>query len=141
MSDKSLGDHFLRACHDGDEAKVHACITLGVNVNVTNTIGYTALHYAVMQKHPTVVDILLAHWLDDNPTPTHPNLTHWIDVNAIDKDTNMSALDRACSNGTTWAVTKLGSLLQLSGVNRQGHCGWTPLILAVIGGRYVRWQI
>ena len=117
MPSKTLEKLFLTAASNGEEAKLRACLTLEVNVNVQNAEKETALYIAIWHNHTDIVDILLAQ----------PD----IDVNIRCEDTDENPLDLACYNGDAWAVNKLAQVPGLTGVNRQGNRGQTPLITCI----------
>ena len=121
----------LASCQTGELDRVRAAITLGVNVNVTNTqdtdkeqIGMTGLMLGIANNHSAIVDLLLAQpTVDKNQTVTTADaVCH-----------GMSALQAACLSGQPWAVARLGREEGLE-VNRQGWLGYTPLTLAAYYG-------
>ena len=122
MSEKTLGELFLDACQNGEEAKVNAAIVLGVDVNTKDASdGQTGLIWAIDNKHENVVDILLAQ-------PA-------IDINGK-KNSGWFPLSFAAWHGLTSVVAKLGRIPALRGVNDQGGLfERTPLNLATTQGK------
>ena len=100
----SLSELFLKACKNGELAKVNAAIVLEVDVNLKNENWLqNGLILAIRGKHEAVVDILLSQ----------PD----IDINAKSGRTFPLAL--AASLGLTSIVAKLGRMPSLRGVNER----------------------
>ena len=98
----SLSELFLKACKNGELAKVNAAIVLEVDVNFKNENWLqNGLILAIRGKHEAVVDLLLSQ----------PD----IDINAKSGRTFPLAL--AASLGLTSIVAKLGQMATLQGVN------------------------
>ena len=104
----SLSELFLKACNNGEVAKVNAAIVLEVDVNLKNENWLqNGLILAIRGKHEAVVDILLSQ----------PD----IDINAKSGRTFPLAL--AASLGLTSIVAKLGQMRSLQGVNERACDG------------------
>ena len=101
----SLSELFLKACKNGELAKVNAAIVLEVDVNLKNENWPQSppLILAIRGKHEAVVDLLLSQ----------PD----IDINAKSGRTFPLAL--AASLGLTSIVAKLGRMPSLRGVNER----------------------
>ena len=67
------------AARSGSPAVVEQLIAKGGNVNAHATRGQTALMWAVAEKHPEVVKVLLAHGVDLNAKSDT-----WSQVMAVD---------------------------------------------------------
>lgn len=120
-SRRSLCDLFWDACKHGDEAKVNAAITLGVDINIRNSNGDTGLILATRNNQEGIVDILLAD----------PN----IDVN-VKAHSGTFALAVAADIGSDSIVAKLAKMPQLDvdRVNDRAANGWPPLYIATYRG-------
>ena len=62
MAPAALGGPFpvlLRACADGDVAKLTALLDAGASPNVCNGIGQSGLHLAAMWGHAKIAELLL----------------------------------------------------------------------------------
>ena len=104
----SLRELFLKACENGEEAKVNAALVLGVDVNFkSEQRPVPGLMLAIWGNHEGVVDILLSQ----------PK----IDINSSDKDNFPLAL--ASSLGRSSVVAKLGKMPTLRGVNGKAFVG------------------
>ncbi len=58
----------LLPASDGDLPKVRKFLAQGVNPDIRDAAGYTALHYAALKGHIEICDILLQHGADINAT-------------------------------------------------------------------------
>ena len=102
----SLSELFLKACKNGDVAKVNAAIVLEVDVNIKyENWPQSGLILAIRGKNEAVVDLLLSQ----------PD----IDINA--KNGRTFPLAVAASLGLTSIVAKLGRMPSLQGVNERAH--------------------
>ena len=110
----SLSKLFLRACKNGEAAKVNAASILEVDVNLKNENCWlqNGLILAIRGKHEAVVDLLLSQ----------PG----IDINAKSRRTFLLAL--AAALGLTSIVAKLGQMATLQGVNERACDETEPLI-------------
>lgn len=75
------------AAQSGDLDKVINFLNKGENVDVKDTAGYTALHYAARNGHSDICKCLLARGSD---------------VNAVTKAGLATSLHRACSAGINY---------------------------------------
>ena len=113
------------AAFDGNTLVLDKCISLySVDVNHTDCLGRTALHDAVFNGHFECIDVLMRHGA---------SVTIYDSV-------NFSPLHHACQQGKEAIVekileeydsTEIGHIL-----DTPGHCGRTPLHLALEYHRY-----
>ncbi|CAH8650718.1 unnamed protein product [Schistosoma haematobium] len=104
--------NFLRAARAGDLSKVVELLNAGVHINLSNSIGLTALHLASKEGYVHVVDELLRRGADfDAPTKKGNTALH------------------IASLAGHFEVVKL--LLDAgANINRQSVIGFTPLYMA-----------
>ncbi|CAH8591301.1 unnamed protein product [Schistosoma turkestanicum] len=104
--------NFLRAARAGDLSKVVELLNAGVHINLSNSIGLTALHLASKEGYVQVVDELLRRGADfDAPTKKGNTALH------------------IASLAGHFEVVKL--LLDAgANLNRQSVIGFTPLYMA-----------
>ncbi|CAH8655158.1 unnamed protein product [Schistosoma rodhaini] len=104
--------NFLRAARAGDLSKVVELLNAGVHINLSNSIGLTALHLASKEGRVHVVDELLRRGADfDAPTKKGNTALH------------ISSL------AGHYEVVKL-LLDSGANINRQSATGFTPLYMA-----------
>ena len=65
----------INAAYKGDEETVRLLLRIGVDKNVRNSFGDTALHVAMFQKNLTVVRLLLDYGFDLNARVTKNGFT------------------------------------------------------------------
>jgi C-terminal processing protease CtpA/Prc len=66
LDGKTLGDKLLVALRSGDPNAVRICLSYGVQVNVTDEYGFTALQVARMRGQEQIAELLLARGADPN---------------------------------------------------------------------------
>jgi len=87
---------FMAAVAEGNIESVKSFVAKGADVNATTTIGYTALHYAVVYENVKIAEFLVSNGAD---------------VNARDKEGN-TPLDLALGYGKTAIAEYLTGLTQ-----------------------------
>ena len=109
-----------KLCKDGNLAKVRAALARGEDVNSKNSVGSTALIWAVMNKHNSIVKLLL-----DQPA---------VDVNVKDND-GRTALHRAVLANNAEGARMLLLHKDFNSANVTDYFGTTALMDAVINRR------
>ena len=138
---------FLDAARHGNVEVVQALLSHGVDVNVADQDGQTALFAAAKQGNVEVVQALLSHGVDVNvtdqvsqtalfPAARHGNvevvqalLSHGVDVNVADQD-GQTALFAAVASGDleiTTSLLKCGAIASVVDINGKTVLGASPI--------------
>ena len=104
-------------CMFGNLAEVQAALARGEDVNSKDSDGITALMWAVMYKHNSIVKLLL-----DQPA---------VDVN-VKKDNGWTALHRAAGNNNAEGARMLLQHKDFNSANVTDNKSNTALMIAVI---------
>ncbi|XP_071102782.1 uncharacterized protein [Haliotis cracherodii] len=109
------GDSLLHlACHGGNTAIVQHVLSPS-NINSRGIHGYTPVMVAAVHGHESVFDLLVSNQAD---------------LTLVDTDGD-SLLHHACRGGNTAIVQHV---LSPSNINSRGSHGYTPVMVAAIGG-------
>ncbi|HEY3983946.1 ankyrin repeat domain-containing protein [Cedecea sp.] len=148
MSEKELVTGFLTAALEGEAATLKACLERGVDINVTNRQGRTAITLASLSQKYDCVALLIDAGADINQqdeTCFNPFL-----ISCLNNDLrllrlllaarpDLTRLTRFGGVGITPASEKghveiVRELLEHTGinVNHTNFLGWTPLLEAIV---------
>lgn len=148
MSEKELVTGFLTAALNGEAAELKACLERGVDINVTNRQGRTAVTLASLGKKYDCVALLIEAGADINlqdETCFNPFLISCLndDLNLLrlllPAKPDLTRLTRFGGVGITPASEKghveiVRELLAYTdiNVNHTNFLGWTPLLEAIV---------
>lgn len=71
MTKKQVKDMLIKGARGNDSEKVRIALNLGADINATDEIGLTALHWAVKEDHIDMVKYLISHGANVNITSPH----------------------------------------------------------------------
>ena len=110
----------ISACIDGNLSEVERLVRDGLDINITDSDGNTALMLSLMFEHWSISEYLLSQ----------PSIDTDIKNNSGD-----TALYTACLHGaSTEIVRKIVTKSSHQTINSRGIVGRTPIMLAVSGG-------
>ena len=110
-----------RLCGNGNLDEVQSLLARGEDVNEKDPFGITALMWAVMDKHNSIVKLLL-----DQPA---------VDVNVKSNNVGWTALHRAASANNAEGARMLLLHKNFNSANVTDNGGLTALMVAVICGK------
>ncbi|KAF5562866.1 salicylate hydroxylase [Fusarium napiforme] len=147
------------ASHQGRTPIVEALLKHGANVNAEDIDGYVALHFAAIEDHQEMVQLLLRHKADanaaatgiDGQTPLHEAACRGHALTAETLIKHGARVNAADNNGDTplhWAAREgqalIAELLIQKGAKleaRNTHNGSSPMHLAASGGKVAVIQV
>ncbi|AIR04392.1 MULTISPECIES: ankyrin repeat domain-containing protein [Cedecea] len=148
MSEKELVTGFLTAALEGEAATLKACLERGVDINVTNRQGRTAITLASLSQKYDCVALLIDAGADINQqdeTCFNPFLISCLNNDLkllrllLPARPDLTRLTRFGGVGITPASEKghveiVRELLEHTGinVNHTNFLGWTPLLEAIV---------
>lgn len=148
MSEKELVTGFLTAALEGEAATLKACLERGVDINVTNRQGRTAITLASLSQKYDCVALLIDAGADINrqdETCFNPFLISCLNNDLkllrllLPARPDLTRLTRFGGVGITPASEKghveiVRELLEHTGinVNHTNFLGWTPLLEAIV---------
>ncbi len=115
--DKSLGPDIFKACGKGYVEEVNDLISRCANVNATDELMYTPLHFASFKGHDSVVDILLKNGADVNATNKNMNTPlYYASLKGHD-----SVVEMLLKNGAGVNATTINMYTPLHGASFKGY--------------------
>ncbi|MCS3432661.1 ankyrin repeat domain-containing protein [Klebsiella sp. BIGb0407] len=148
MTSSTLAQDFLTAAEQGQLEKLKECLDNGVDINVTNRQGRTAIINASLNKHYESVSFLINAGADidkQDQTCFNPFLLSCLNNDltllrlVLPANPNLDLLTRFGGVGITPASEKghveiVRELLEKTeiNVNHTNFVGWTPLLEAIV---------
>lgn len=148
MSNSESAVQFLQAADEGDVARLQALLANGVDINVTNRQGRTAMVLASLKKHYACVEFLIDAGADINKqdeTCFNPFLLSCLTNDltllriTLKGEPDLTRLTRFGGVGITPASEKghVEIVRELvlhtdMNVNHTNFVGWTPLLEAIV---------
>lgn len=148
MTSKTLAQEFLTAAEQGQLEKLKECLANGVDINVTNRQGRTAIINASLNRHYECISLLIEAGADidkQDQTCFNPFLLSCLNNDltllrlVLPANPNLDLLTRFGGVGITPASEKghveiVRELLEKTeiNVNHTNFVGWTPLLEAIV---------
>lgn len=148
MTTNTLAQDFLNAAEQGQLEILKSCLEKGVDINITNRLGRTAIVNASLNKHYECVSFLINAGADINKqdqTCFNPFLLSCLNNDltllrlVLPANPNLDLLTRFGGVGITPASEKghveiVRELLEKTeiNVNHTNFVGWTPLLEAIV---------
>ena len=148
MTNTSLMTDYLMAAQQGDVAKIISCLEQGVDINICNRQGQTAIILAslhkkydcvtalinagadINQQDQTCLNPFLLSCLNNDLTLLHLILPANPDLNRLTRFGGVG-LTPACEKGHLDIVNVLLTQTAIN-VNHTNFVGWTPLLEAIV---------
>lgn len=148
MTTENISAEYLLAAEQGDAEQLKACLARGVDINVSNRQGRTAITLASLNKHYACVSVLIAAGVDidkQDQTCFNPFLLSCLNNDVellrliLPAKPDLARLSRfggvgltpACEKGHLEIVKILLTETDIN-VNHTNFVGWTPLLEAIV---------
>ncbi|HHT0322150.1 TPA: ankyrin repeat domain-containing protein [Raoultella planticola] len=148
MTTENISAEYLLAAEQGDVEQLKACLARGVDINVSNRQGRTAITLASLNKNYACVSVLIAAGVDidkQDQTCFNPFLLSCLNNDVellrliLPAKPDLARLSRfggvgltpACEKGHLEIVKILLTETDIN-VNHTNFVGWTPLLEAIV---------